>query len=107
MADKKVTQLTALTAPANTDLLLVIDDPSGSPISKKIAVEDLFGTTATLNVTTVSVRSTSDTTFFANNLTLDVENNATLTRGIVINEDGVDPLREQPSFLFFYLLCCY
>ena len=42
MADKKVTQLTALTAPANTDLLLVIDDPSGSPISKKIELEDIF-----------------------------------------------------------------
>ena len=46
MADKKVTQLTALTAPANTDLLLVIDDPSGSPISKKIELEDIFGASA-------------------------------------------------------------
>ena len=41
MADKKVTQLTALTAPANNDILLIVDDPSGTPVSKKITVEDL------------------------------------------------------------------
>ena len=43
MADKKVTQLTALTAPANTDLLLIVDDPTGTPVSKKIELGDLFG----------------------------------------------------------------
>lgn len=46
MADKKITQLTALTAPANTDLLLIVDDPSGSPVSKKIELGDIFGETA-------------------------------------------------------------
>ena len=45
MADKKVTQLTALTAPANTDLLLIVDDPTGTPVSKKIELGDLFGET--------------------------------------------------------------
>jgi len=46
MADKKITQLTALTTPANNDLLLIVDDPSGSPISKKITLGDIFGETA-------------------------------------------------------------
>ena len=46
MADKKVTQLTALTAPAKGDLLLIIDDPAGSPVSKKITLGDLFGASA-------------------------------------------------------------
>jgi hypothetical protein len=90
MADKKVTQLTALTAPANTDLLLIIDDPSGSPISKKITVEDLFGKTSGLSVTTVNLTSTGDTTLAANNFTVDSTTNITLTRGVVINEDGAD-----------------
>ena len=90
MADKKVTQLTALTAPANTDLLLVIDDPAGSPISKKITIEDLFGKTSGLSVTAINLTSTGDTTLAANNFTIDATTNITLTRGTVINEDGAD-----------------
>ena len=90
MADKKVTQLTALTAPANTDLLLIIDDPAGSPISKKITVEDLFGKTSTLSVSAINITSTGDTTLAANNFTIDSTTNITLTRGVVINEDGAD-----------------
>ena len=90
MADKKVTQLTALTAPANTDLLLIIDDPAGSPISKKITVEDLFGKTSTLSVSAINITSTGDTTLAANNFTIDSTTNITLTRGAVINEDGAD-----------------
>jgi hypothetical protein len=90
MADKKVTQLTALTAPANTDLLLIIDDPAGSPVSKKISVEDLFGKTSGLSVSAINLTSTGDTTLAANNFTVDSTTNITLTRGVVINEDGAD-----------------
>ncbi len=90
MADKKVTQLTALTAPANTDLILIVDDPAGSPISKKITIEDLFGKTTGLSVTTINLTSTADTTLAANNFTIDATTNITLTRGTVINEDGAD-----------------
>lgn len=90
MADRKVSQLTALTTPANTDLLLIIDDPSGSPISKKISVEDLLGNSNQLVVTAMNVRATGDATYAANNITLDANTNITLTRGVVINEDGAD-----------------
>lgn len=36
LADAKITQLTELTTPADGDLLAIVDDPSGSPITKKI-----------------------------------------------------------------------
>ena len=43
MADKKITQLTDLgTALAGVDLFHVVDDPSGTPINKKVSAENIF-----------------------------------------------------------------
>ena len=41
MADKKITELTALTTLSNDDLLVVVDDPSGTPVTKKITAANL------------------------------------------------------------------
>ena len=43
MADKKITQLTDLgDGLAAVDLFHVVDDPTGTPINKKIAAQDVF-----------------------------------------------------------------
>ena len=40
---KKISELTALTAPAAVDLLVIVDDPTGTPITKYVTVGNLFG----------------------------------------------------------------
>ena len=41
MADAKITALTELTSVENTDLVAIVDDPAGTPITKKITVDNL------------------------------------------------------------------
>ena len=43
MADKKVSQLTALASTSSEDLLLITDDPNGTPASKNITIKNFFG----------------------------------------------------------------
>jgi len=43
MADQKVTELANLTTVASEDVFYVVDDPTGTPVSKKISAKSLFG----------------------------------------------------------------
>ena len=40
---KKISELTALAAPAAVDLLVIVDDPTGTPITKYVTVGNLLG----------------------------------------------------------------
>ena len=43
MADRKITELAALTTPNQKDLLYTVDDPTGTPVSKQLSLFNLFG----------------------------------------------------------------
>ena len=65
MADRKVTQLPTLTTTASPDLLLIVDDPTGSPISKSVTVKNFFGaipSNTSFNGSTVTLRARTTTT---------------------------------------------
>lgn len=57
---KKVSELTALTAPAGEDLLIIVDDPSGTANTKKITVTNLFNNcSANVTISNSAVLSTN------------------------------------------------
>jgi hypothetical protein len=60
MADKKTTLLPPLDDLQAGDLLYVVDDPEGTPISSKMYVSDLFGNTNRLTLPAVDIAVTAD-----------------------------------------------
>ena len=70
MADKKVTQLTALTTPTAPDLLLIVDDPNGTPVSKKITLKSLFGAVTSNTVFSANVTVSGNRAQFASNVNI-------------------------------------
>jgi len=75
MADKKVTALTSLTSPASEDMLMIVDSPSGTPVSKQITLKNLAGGMPNTAVSTLSV--SANTTITGSNTT--VSSNVTFT----------------------------
>ena len=62
MADQKLTQLSAITSAGASDLIYIVNDPSGTPVSKKITVSDLlkYLSSGTNNVVSKFSRSSAD-----------------------------------------------
>lgn len=79
MADKKVTQLTSLTSPVSADLLLIIDDAGGTPVSKQITVKNLAGALPNTSVSTLT--TSANTTLAGSNTVVSSNVNITGTRG--------------------------
>ena len=63
MADAKITQLNEVTTPANADVIAMVDDPAGSPETKKLTwVNILNGIKTWLNSQSIDEVSDVDTT---------------------------------------------
>ena len=50
MADSRIENLSDLSAPIASDILPAVDDPLGTPITKKITISNLLGTTYDTNI---------------------------------------------------------
>ena len=94
MADKKVTQLTDLgDGLAAVDLFNVVDDPSGTPINKKIAAEDVFNNVPTwlgLNSTSQSLTADGSTSLAVDITSAVTEVNATSAIATLTLADGAN-----------------
>ena len=94
MADKKVTALTDLgTGLASVDLFHVVDDPSGTPINKKVSAENVFNNIPSwlgLKQAAQTLTADGSTSLTANVTSAITVVNATSTTGTVTLADGSD-----------------
>ena len=70
MADKKVTELTAITRVSGDDLLLVVNDPLGTPASRKVTLSNFFANVSVDQVYTAESTFKANTTFSGTKVTM-------------------------------------
>jgi hypothetical protein len=68
VADSKVSQLPALTSLASPDLFMVVDDPNGTPTSKRVTVKTIFGAVPANTVFSANVDMTGNRAKFSSNV---------------------------------------
>lgn len=72
MANKKVTELTSLTTPSTDDLMVIVDDPAGTPTTKKISWTNILSSIAGAASFLTSLAAATQT---LTNKTIDGDNN--------------------------------
>jgi hypothetical protein len=101
MADKKVTQLTALTSPNDEDLLLLVDDPNGTPVSKSITVKTFLGALPSNTAITGDLTVTANGSFTGSNVNFTsnvvVTGTATITQAVVASDRLTIKTSRTPS----------
>lgn len=78
MADTKISDLTELTSASTDDLLAIADDPSGTPASKKITVDNFQGSLTKVGKVTVTQPASASTITVADGKVLTVNKTLTL-----------------------------
>lgn len=79
MANKKITELTAATALSADDLLLLVDDPAGTPTSKKITFANAEASLGKVGKVTVTQPASGSTITIADGKTLTANLDATVS----------------------------
>lgn len=96
MADLKVTQMTSLAVPAGEDLLMIVDDPAGSPINKKVSLSTLFGKVHANTVINGTLTANTNTIVISTSLT-PANSTATIAKGSVFYDDNYMYLAVQAN----------
>ena len=89
MADRKITELTALTSTNNADLLYVVDDPNGTPVSKKVTLKNFFNSVPANTTFSEKMTVSGNTTLNGSNTVISSNVNVTAAKGPKINSGFV------------------
>ena len=87
MADKKVSELSAITNLSGDDLLLVVNDPNGTPTSNKVTVTNLFANVVPNVVHKGTVTARANTSYIGTTMT--VSANATFSGTVTIGGSSI------------------
>lgn len=85
MADAKLTGLAAISSLQDDDLLYIVRDPSGTPVSKKITVKNFVGTIPSNTAITGRTSLVGNTTISCSNTVISSNVNITSAKGPKIN----------------------
>jgi hypothetical protein len=87
MADRKVTELSAITNLSGDDLLLIVNDPAGTPSSRKITHRNFFANVVSDVTHRGKVTTRANTFHYGTNMT--IEANVNITSVLTVNNHNI------------------